>query len=135
MRRLLPRLTNLEEGCVVKANHRIYRIINVEQLENDKKFSLLNLDGYYSGYFLESKLPETFQVIGKSPMLNDVLEWVKRLFEYNTDKYEAIKAILFKYDWDFLEIYLKDQNHAIIDQLYEYYKECNRLDFIRNGNK
>ncbi|MBO4234067.1 hypothetical protein FO675_07095 [Riemerella anatipestifer] len=134
IRQKLPRLMELEEGCLIRDKEIdvIYTIT-----ERDDKFQLLYVNGNncFSFDFFKSR----FEVIGKEPMLNDVLAWTGITKKYLTSSlvlaigfYGSICNIDFNskhldiivYDknikWDLTKPYLKDQPEDVINFFYNF---------------
>ncbi|MRM93753.1 hypothetical protein D1Z98_01850 [Riemerella anatipestifer] len=117
IRQKLPRLMELEEGCLIRDKE-----INVTFTitERDDKFQLLYVNGNncFSFDFFKSR----FEVIGKDPMLTDVLEWLGTelytVFTYGLEVYGSDEVYMFT--WDLSKPYLKDQSEEVIDFLYNF---------------
>ncbi|MDR7846567.1 hypothetical protein RIU21_07280 [Riemerella anatipestifer] len=120
IRQKLPRLMELDEGCLIRDKEIdvIYTII-----EKDDKFQLLFVNGNncFSFDFFKSR----FEVIGKEPMLTDVLEWLNLLKEVSLCYLDHLvifvqtKSDKFYFqEIDITKPYLKDQSKEVIDFLY-----------------
>ncbi|MDY3445739.1 hypothetical protein PG616_12965 [Riemerella anatipestifer] len=137
IRQKLPRLMELEEGCLVKdkGTDIIGKIVHKN---NDEFIFIQWMDDMYvkhSKCSLEY-LKNRFKSLGKEPMLTDVLEWAENTDKYLNsflvlaiDFYGSIynidydsKHIIVGYDknikWDLSKPYLKDQSKEVIDFLY-----------------
>lgn len=149
IRQKLPRLMELEEGCLVeiKINEYVSYISKVigttggnqiaDTGDYDDFYIILNSD--FEGYEKRYADDEDVEIIGKEPMLTDVLEWAE-----NTDKYlnsflvltidfygsicnidhdsEHLNIIGYgeNIKWDLTKPYLKDQSKEVIDFLYNF---------------
>ncbi|MDR7782924.1 hypothetical protein PG608_00420 [Riemerella anatipestifer] len=127
IRQKLPRLMELEEGCLIRDKEIdvIYTII-----EKDDKFQLLFVNGNncFSFDFFKSR----FEVIGKEPILTDVLEWLSLVgmdFTYSFSakgkiygysKLMDLSLIVEDTKIDLTKPYLKDQSKEVIDFLYNF---------------
>lgn len=141
IREKLPRLMELSEGqrlitLISDEPNDIYegayeRIgIGAELLENGN----IEIGGY------EYEIGKSFEVVGKDPMLNDVLEWHQDYysknshFEVETFSAEGVKysiGCFYSYDsddeiekyfWDLSKTYLKDQSPELIKFLHSLIK-------------
>lgn len=107
----------LEEGCLIRDKE-----IDVTYTitERDDKFQLLYVNGNncFSFDFFKSR----FEVIGKDPMLTDVLEWLGTelytVFTYGLEVYGSDEVYMFTLDLS--KPYLKDQSEEVIDFLYNF---------------
>ncbi len=132
IRAKLPRLMELEKGCLIKNTYGKYKIIN----KKNNYFDCVDIVGTVTSYS-EKYLRKIkgFEIIGKEPMLNDVLEWLRgknhaywgyrmnsagELTAYDFYKRKWSTPIDF---WDFSKPYLKDQSEKLINFLYELIKE------------
>jgi hypothetical protein len=125
IREKLPRLKIIESGQEIKA------LINDSSrlIEKGEKFIIGKDDCYVyagkaigmSGYIYD--VGNDFEIIGKDPMLNDVLEWFKysdmedginRMYEWIW--IDTVKEILNL--WDLSKPYLKDQSPELINFLH-----------------
>ncbi len=123
IRRELPELMKLEKGCILKYDDDFIEIC--KKLPKTSKYN----DNFYQGFsyddncghwFYENQIEDLgYKIIGKEPMLNDVIDWfyLKGIYfsfsMYNSQiKKEHIK-------WDFSKPYLKDQSEEFINFLYE----------------
>lgn len=120
IRKAIPRLMELSDGCIVRIQYGIPYVIK------EKKF-----DTYYA--FNGSGLKEInhndiLEIIGHEPMLNDVLEWHSKNGNDKYSHFEVSKgeAYFSIYDgeetesliWDLSKPYLKDQSPELIDFLH-----------------
>lgn len=136
IRQKLPRLMELEEGCWVNRYGEQGIIIEVN------KESYNTLVANQSVYHNLKNATKQDEIIGKEPMLNDMLEWVKILkyFEDNRFKklyidcngyfyirdydteHQTLEDIPEYIKWDLSKPYLKDQSEELIDFLYSLLK-------------
>ncbi len=128
----LPRLMELEKGCLLENDNDFIEIC--KKLPKTSKYN----DNFYQGFsyddncghwFYENQIEDLdYKIIGKEPMLNDVLEWISLMH---------IEEIIFKlekhcffikddvipindwYEWNLSTPYLKDQSEELINFLYE----------------
>ncbi|MEE3723966.1 hypothetical protein V2H21_01115 [Riemerella anatipestifer] len=136
IRQKLPRLMELEEGCLI-CNKNTSKILKILHTIPYKKGE--NIETHYAIYnekYLCLSIVlnvDNYTIIGKEPMLNDVLEWLQllpNLLERNEDLFLYIEGIFCIYDsgwnkfnytkvcWDLTKHYLKDQSKEVIDFLY-----------------
>lgn len=138
----------LEEGCLVKIKFNDYadyiaKVIEItggnqiaDTGDYDDFYVILNSN--FLGYEKRYTDDEDIEIIGKEPMLTDVLEWVKITEKYlysflvlTVDFYGSICNIyhdsehlssIIGYNknikWDLSKPYLKDQSNEVIDFLY-----------------
>ncbi|WP_018675753.1 hypothetical protein [Riemerella columbina] len=153
IREKLPRMMELEEGCILK-----YPIFNRAKTEiiSDYEAKIINVFGggqiadtgdyddlecfmYSDDSWVERKnlTEDNYEVIGKEPMLTDVLEWVYKVsdlaskskeLQVSFDGYFCVydhaweKVEICKICWDLSKPYLKDQSEEVIDFLYQFVK-------------
>ncbi len=133
IRSKLPRLKELEKGCLLKYNDDFIEIC--KKMPKTSKFN----DNFYQGFshddicghwFYENQIEDLgYEIIGKEPMLNDVLEWFNKK-EFKTELtgqgllYAVIgkdhpmkKAISCRVDLS--KPYLHQQSEELITFLYE----------------
>ena len=123
IRKDIPRLMELREGCLVGKDNEVFRIE-----ENPKG------DGYYVGryfYLYEESIAERYEIIGHDIMLNDVLEWglMNKLFNveliHKTLRMKPYKNLLHLNDygrWDLSKSYFKNQSAELVKFLYNLKK-------------
>ena len=130
IRKAIPRLMELSEGCIVKPHKQNQFIL-------DATFEVRKLKtGFYIRSIIEPFEPYyeyEISIIGHEPKLNDVLEWLgynyaivagggflmkntgdmnfKCIEVPNVDEYRHLK-------WDLSKSYLKDQSPELIDFLH-----------------
>jgi hypothetical protein len=121
IRARLPRLMELTEGCRLIFQDKPKTIMLVD--EEPEKYVLVYSEnktgGWYSAEFIKSKAT----VIGKDPMLNDVLDWldIKGIYAFTSDgemieSYEGWDTPT-KSKWNLSKPLLKDQSQELIDYL------------------
>ncbi|MBT0572488.1 hypothetical protein OKE68_08925 [Riemerella anatipestifer] len=128
IRQKLPRLMELEEGCLIKdkGTDIIGKIVH----KDDDEFIFIQwMDDMYvkhSKCSLEY-LKNRFKSLGKEPMLTDMLEWLSLLKEVslcyldNNSLLVIEKSGKFYYQViDITKPYLKDQSKEVIDFLYNF---------------
>lgn len=145
IRQKLPRLMELEEGCLVMVKHNDFISYEAKVIETGGGGQIADTGGYDDSYiFLNSHFEgyeqrhaddEDIEIIGKEPMLTDVLEWLQllpNLLERNEDLFLYIEGIFCIYDsgwnkfnytkvcWDLTKPYLKDQSEKVINFLYNF---------------
>lgn len=138
IRKEIPRLMQLEEGCLIEGEFLtifgIWKITGVRTFDNGCVYSLIiNKENSVVKTHMFSFELERIKIIGKEPMLNDVLLWIKHhsnlvrdsksmlisfdgnlvLYDYGLDSTHILKE-----HWDLSKIYLKDQNNDTINLLY-----------------
>lgn len=123
IRKAIPRLMELEDGCMVKYSGEIFTVgEDCNTLNSDTSLHLyeLNID----------IIEEEYQIIGKEPMLNDVLEWLDIILVDKDIHCEIKKKYIIIYPtyndmmyckkigkWDLSKPYLKDQSKELIEKL------------------
>lgn len=129
IRKYIPRLMELEDGCMIKYSGEIFTIgkdCGTWNSETSLHLYELNID----------IISEEYQIIGKEPMLNDVLEWLNLLLnknkKYKDDKIhcniqKGLLCIYLSYNdmwysrlickWDLSSHFLKDQSENTINEL------------------
>ncbi len=114
LRSKLPRLTNIEKGCFIRRNY-------TRVLEINSVFDKINSQVFYAVDEFGDKVTLTRsdikEVIGKEPILNDVLEWLFVKEEFDVSMF--LTNYFDKDCWDFSKPYLKDQSEAHINLLYD----------------
>lgn len=130
IREKLPRLNELSEGQILKSL--------IDDLANDICKDSFYTVGYqedyscniYAGHSIEIggyvyNIGNDFEIIGKDPMLNDVIQYLWKLVELENDNSnEIIFAIgtltnaYDKYCWNFNLPHLKDQSPELITFLH-----------------
>ncbi|GIZ15539.1 hypothetical protein [Capnocytophaga catalasegens] len=141
IRKALPRLVDVEKGCIVRALHNnkgvIVDIENCLGLDDIVSYGVLLPYGEIKE--LKYLTLSEFEIIGKEPMLNDVLEVLPKLLPpenryYSEEIYlssdgEFYRTYLNYKDaneleylhhngWDLSKPYLKDQSEDLINFLY-----------------
>ncbi len=128
IRKQLPRLMKLEKGCLLrmKISNIIGEIIGVGSKEN---YIVLGEDEVIPDYYLKKNL-YIYKIIGKEPMLTDVLEWLNilnvkaeitdrgMLYAIKKDNIPMRDYISVKIDLS--KPYLKDQSEELINFLYKF---------------
>ncbi|MFL1601863.1 hypothetical protein PGL34_06280 [Riemerella anatipestifer] len=122
IRQKLPRLMELEEGCLIRDKE---IDVTFTIIEKDDKFQLLYVNGNHCFSFDFFK--RRFEVIGKEPMLTDVLAWLNLLKEvslcYLDHRVIFVQTKSDKFYFQEIDItkpYLKDQSKEVIDFLYNF---------------
>lgn len=129
IRKDLPRLKELREGCWFKSGYGEEKLINVGG-ENDDKFLFIDV---FKNHYEVDEIPKHYKIIGHDILLSDVLEWLKELelsnkigtFEIGFTPMGrfAIKqkeTIVF---WNLNKTHLKDQSDRLIEFLYNLIEE------------
>ncbi len=119
----LPRLMKLEKGCLVQSHHfdDIREIYMTHKIKGELYY-LTFCKQFKQEYTLEEQIQK---IIGKEPMLNDVLEWLQVLnsLEYDMQINQTASQIELANDEiiyiDLSKPYLKDQSAELINFLYE----------------
>lgn len=135
IREKLPHLMKLEKGCIIIKDNSETEIIGISHLGDagDDFYTVYQL---YDDFVLDTILDVEFEektIIGKEPMLNDVLKWVLQnprgkhfdptgmggfvLKNYNT------RGTVDFAEWNLTKPYLKDQSKELINWLYELIRE------------
>lgn len=122
IREKLPRLKELSDGTIVKSlfndkrnfitKDAFYQIGYSEDCICLADNVNVNIDGY-------SYKTSSFEIIGKEPMLNDVLECIKKTVI--ADKNETAYNII-AHNWNLIHPYLKDQSPELIKFLHSLIK-------------
>lgn len=121
IREKLPRLMELSEGCVFcyPTSKDINYIVTQEEIE----MISFNRVETFSQPRVEYKsvIRETRLIIGKEPMLNDVMQYLWKLVEEDHENQDeilfGIGCLTNAYDnfcWNFKNPYLKDQSPELI---------------------
>ena len=118
IRKALPRLMEIENGQIF--NSKYYGLIQATQIEIHKA----NIYSIY-GFDFKCGLPRSnyylreLDLVGKEPMLNDVLEWLNYKFLHSNTNYN-IDVV---YRWDLSKPYLKNQSEDLINFLHSIIKD------------
>lgn len=128
IRERLPYLMKLEEGCKIIEEYNNYEGVIIDKTFNE----FGKLSGYYilwkNDFSRDYTLEECKQlkIIGKEPMLNDVIDFLTRRNDYLsfTTEYSAwgrksYLSIYEDFEWDLTKPYLKDQSEELINWLYD----------------
>ncbi len=119
IRKTLPRLMELEKGCLINIGvDSPFEIVNIHGNEviacpNERYITVINKN--------------YIKIIGKEPMLNDVMEWFREkdlgiivINDTGDVLVESSKKLnLSMFHWDLSKPYLKDQSEELINFLYE----------------
>ncbi len=129
IRAKLPRLMELEKGCKISTVYsRIHEV--VDEHKDLVKINLLSEKTDYTSmlekYVIEDN-NSPYKIIGKEPMLNDVLEWIEKGKSANTFNINSRGAIFMEFSatsgycgmWDLSKPYLHQQSEELINFLYE----------------
>ena len=122
IRKSIPRLMELSEGCVIKLKKRIYKF---NAYLNEHLIHAVGLDTSSVLIYTD----DDFIIIGHEPLLNDVLEWHSlngrcKYSHFEVSKGEAYFSI---YDgeenesinWDLSKLKLSDQSEELINFLHD----------------
>jgi|688.fasta_scaffold81681_7 hypothetical protein len=132
----LPRLMELTDGCIIKTPHWNIFIQMYEKNKYDDYYifgsSIFNdnYDKICSVANIYKEFSKETSIIGHPILLSDVLEWLKGI---NTEIHSINKYGLFhdrnwngakdlKCAWDLSKPYLKDQSQELIDYLHSLIK-------------
>ncbi len=124
IRAKLPRLMELGKGCLVDAEcTERWEIIYCDFTEEEAIYYAMN---EFLGVAELSK-GDIEKIIGKEPMLNDVLEYVAMIVDefeivvgYSAfGKKSYLNSSICDEEWDLSKPYLKDQSEELISFLYE----------------
>ena len=130
IRKALPYLMELSEGCIFFNQKRGYfKAHYVKKTNDDNLLKTHIVAGVLEGNNNASYYyPMSVELIGKEPMLNDVLAWHCTEGRNKYSRFEAVKSegYFFIYDgeetysvsWNLQKPYLKDQSVELIDFLY-----------------
>ena len=141
IREKLPRLKQLENGTLLKC------LINdrSNDLVSNTFFEIGRENCLYGGYNIEIsgydyEIGKDFEIIGKEPMLNDVLEWHSKQHSKNSH-FEVFNIVMndvkhpagvfldyseedtARFIWDLSKPYLKDQSPELIKFLHGLIKK------------
>ncbi len=134
IRAKLPRLINLEDGCLV-FDKKSKQIGQITRVINDVYIIVWKDDKVTPNHIIEDVVNDNCSVIGKEPMLNDVLEWLSDLEIKNEELNSSLGVSLFygkdfrfktcknEVNWDLSKPYLKDQSEELVNFLFELIKE------------
>ena len=124
IRKSIPRLMELSEGCVLEKYNEKYKIHEVK----NERYYLTNILGGHTKY----EIDRDYTIIGHEPLLNHVLEWHSlngrdKYSHFEVSKGEAYFSI---YDgeenesinWDLSKSKLSDQSKELIDFLHDLIK-------------
>ncbi len=123
IRSKLPRLKELEQGCICITDDRDCEVFYIDDNCAYLYFTKLKLfQEYNKKYFIDNT-----KIIGKEPMLNNVLEWLAMTVDefhltadYHVFKKKAFLSIsMDNIGWDLSKLYLKDQSEEFINFLYK----------------
>ncbi len=118
IRKSIPRLMELSEGCEIKTQsgtrYKIY-------LEEESYYNCFN-EKVVTTSMTKPLSPHTYTIIGHEPLLNDVLEWLKIKSEIAfgvNDKrlYDHFKVWKLN-DWDLSKSKLSEQSEQLINFLH-----------------
>ncbi len=131
IRSKLPRLMKLEKGCLVFNTRTEHRGEILEVFANKKRNNPTYLVHWISSMPLVNTYDEDYllpeiEIIGKEPMLNDVLEWLEKGKSANTFNINSRGAIFIEFSatsgycgiWDLSKPYLHQQSEELINFLY-----------------
>lgn len=142
IRQKLPRLMELEEGCLVSVKHNDFISYEAKVIETggggqiadtgcyDDSYIFLN--SHFEGYEQRHADDEDIEIIGKEPMMTDVLEWLSLVGKdfiysfsakgeiYGYSKLMDLSLIVEGTKIDLAKPYLKDQSKEVIDFLYNF---------------
>ena len=125
IREKLPRLKELTNGCLIETADKIFEINNLihEVCDEDQIF-----DRFIDSWIFSDE----YTIIGKEPMLNDVLEWIAisgflPVEFYPTAKGDELGILFNEYPtnplfWKLSNPYLKDQCPELISFLHSFVK-------------
>lgn len=139
IRKDIPRLMELREGCLVQNNDNkeidIFLAYTSDEYKNAilKDYETGEIWVYFNDYFwINEKEDYAYSIIGHEIMLNDVLEWLDKKYFYNSYYMNSSGVILEtkityvndKYitKWNLSSPYLKDQSEELIRFLYSLIK-------------
>ena len=114
IRSKLPHLMELKEGCLLKTDGDLLKIIGVKK---DGSYRLVQLSNLSFESFYESEILSHFQVIGQEIKLNHVLEWHLLKKEEDFKVWGQLKHLAVINFWNIQSEYLKDQSEELIDYL------------------
>lgn len=123
----IPRLMKLEKGTVFSsATGGLYEYVS--DLGTLKFTAITKINSHLTPVTIEKrhfKYGSSYKMIGKEPMLNDVLEWLKILSQemYGETDLRLYNHFVIHYlgTWDLSSPYLKDQNIVMSDRLIVLY--------------
>ena len=109
IRKAIPRLMELNDGCVIENEYKTkYKIYY-----NEKRYYNVFNDELVSNSIVKP-LSKSYNIIGKEPQLNDVLEWLCNKFINNNTNYITQVLSL----WDLSKSKLSDQSEQLINFLH-----------------
>lgn len=132
IRMALPYLMELSEGCLIEDvnTNEMHKVNSFHiQVGNVIRLHATDLANIFGGGSSFNYIPKHHKIIGKEPMLNDVLAWLMKIqFKYFEDNVYLTHtlnqcgftrySISFYYPWNLEKPYLKDQSEELIDFLY-----------------
>lgn len=127
IRKALPRLMKIENGQIF--NSKYYGLIQSTFIEkyNNGVFNVYGFD-FKSGLPRSNYYPIEIELVGKEPLLNDVLEWFLSI-KNDSMLFTSICGNIFlglhkdKQIWDLSKPYLKDQSEDLINFLHSIIKD------------
>lgn len=126
IRKVISRLTKIEVGQIFYSSY--YGNITATKIKyiGDGKYDIYGFSDS-DGLPRNNYYPRDLELVGKEPMLNDVLEWLKGIDTriHSINKYGTIHDTDWCNicSWDLSKPYLKDQPKETIDYLFKLLPE------------
>lgn len=115
IRKSIPRLMELSEGCELEKYNEKYKIHEVK----NERYYLTNILGGHTKY----EIDRDYTIIGHEPKLNDVLEWLKikgiKITDTTDDLLLCFGGYKYYSFWDLSKSKLSDQSKELINFLHD----------------
>ncbi len=128
IREKLPRLMEIEKGCFIQNDVEIWELWESEDKKTIPGLRISILGNESRLFNIEDlKKDQEYKIIGKEPMLNDVLEYLDVInieIKLMATNREGASVLYLEKDewtieeWDLFNPYLKDQSEEVITFLY-----------------
>jgi len=123
IRKSIPRLMELSEGCELEKYNEKYKIHEVK----NERYYLTNILGGHTKY----EIDRDYTIIGHEPLLNHVLEWRRITNNYRASFINDLfidedksneTGVIVEVDWDLSKSKLSDQSEDLINYLHDLIK-------------
>lgn len=125
IRKCVPKLRSIEVGQVFFSSFYGYIQATIINKYSENLYAVYGFD-LKEGFPRNNYYPRDLKLVGKKPMLNDVLEWLKGIDceIHSINKYGMMHDRKWELicQWDLSKDYLKDQKQATIEHLYNLIK-------------
>ncbi|TQM18309.1 hypothetical protein [Chryseobacterium aquifrigidense] len=120
IREKLPRLKELSKGCIIESSEKVFEI-------DDLMYAVCYNDQIFDRFTDSWVFSDEYTIIGKEPMLNDVLQWFKE--SDMKDGINMMHELIWSHTakeiinhWNLSKPYLKDQSPELIKFLHSLLK-------------